>query len=870
MDGFLLVLVGVVVAIPAYLVLRSRFSELRAAPLWGAAWCMLALAGGLDAISNGRAWLQMLTETASLLAEGLLLAGALTFTRDPRSESLPAWLWLAAPAIGMVHFADPGLGELAGDLGGSILLAACSILVWRYAKRTRASAVEYALSVAFAGMLLIDLPDLEIESLAMSKANIQAMWLVLGFGTAICQLLSFVERVYRRQREMSRERELLRRVVSIARVGTDRSRLFADLSATLGGQRPEPLISLWKRDGKSFQLLPSERHPPIPPALRQPPLDTSLAARIIASERSIRLDSLDEEPVIAPVVSGYQLEWGMAAPIRVDGELVGVLGVVFWPSPTPDTELEAFVEELVEAIVLVLRAAQTRKDSEQQARSLEDGRSKTEALLEAVPVGILLTDASSRVQLMNHIVVEQFGLGSPESWVGRRVQDVMLAIRSRLDPNVQPDLDAHMERLGRSHLLPQQAFELRFPEDDGRVLWMSNESVRQTDGTHLGRVWVTHDVTAEQRIAARMQHADRMETLGTLAGGLAHDFNNQLTGILGNARLLLQGLSANDPARAPLEDLERSAEHCASLTQGLLAFARQGPRAEGCVDLRDLFAEQEALLRPSLAPGASLVIEIEPDTPPAAADPTELHRVLTNLLVNAVDAIGSCGRIVLAARGIDGGQALELSVTDDGVGMDAKTRRRIFDPFFTTKGKGDGHGTGLGLAVAYGIVEAHGGSIDVTSRPGAGSRFQLFWPAASGPVQTVEHPEAADACMDSVGEGTILLAEDEPGVRRMARVALEGAGYRVLEAENGDDALTCFDAHAGDVDLLLFDLSMPGLDGLTAVEAIRKLAPGLPALVMSGHPDRDRVWPVDVPLLPKPFGPTLLLEQIGKLLAGRS
>ncbi|MBW2244541.1 MAG: response regulator [Deltaproteobacteria bacterium] len=868
MDALPLLLSAVVVAIPAYLLLRTRYTELRAAPLWGAAWAMLALTGGLDAIANGRVWLQVLTETASLLAEGLMLAGALSFTRDRRFRSLPAWLWLGAPAIGLVHLADHRIGELAGALGGSALLAASSVVVWRYARRTRASAVEHAVSVAFVAMILIELPDRTIESLVRAKPDMLAAWMVLGFGTAICQLLSFVERVYRRQREMSQERDLLRRVASISRVGTDRARMLADLAVALGGVRPEPLISLWKRDGKSFQLLPSERFPPMPAALRRSPLDSPLAARVIASHGPIRLNPLEEEPLLAPVVRGSEIEWGMAAPIRVDGELVGALGVVFWPSPTPKEELEAFIEELVEAIVLVLRAAQTRKDSELQGRSLEVGRSETEALLEAVPVGILLTDSSSRVQLMNQTVVDQFDLGSPDSWVGRQVQDVMMAIRSRLDPKVQPELDAHMARLSRSRLLPQQVFELRFPEDDGRVLWMSAESVRQADGTHLGRVWVTHDVTAERRIAERMQHADRMETLGTLAGGLAHDFNNQLTGILGNARLLLQGLPADDPARAPLQDLERSAEHCAALTQGLLAFASQGPRAEGSVDLQALFAEQEALLRPSLAPGAALVIEIGPDTPPAAADPTELRRVLTNLLLNAADAIDSGGRIVLSARGIDGGQALELSVTDDGVGMDAKTRRRIFDPFFTTKRKV--HGTGLGLAVAYGIVEAHGGSIEVTSHPGAGSCFRLFWPAATESAAAVEQRDAARASFESTGEGTILLAEDEPSVRRMARVALEGAGYRVLEAENGDDAVTRFDAQPGDIDLLLFDLSMPGLDGLSAVEAIRTRAPGLPALVMSGHPDRDRVWPADVPLLSKPFGPTLLLEQVGKLLAGRS
>lgn len=378
-------------------------------------------------------------------------------------------------------------------------------------------------------------------------------------------------------------------------------------------------------------------------------------------------------------------------------------------------------------------------------------------------------------------------------------------------------------------------------------------------------MWVTHDVTAERRIVARMQHADRMETLGTLAGGLAHDFNNELTGILGNATLLLQDLPPLDPMRGPLEDLEHSAEHCAELTQGLLAFARQGPRATRSVDLRGLFSEVEAMLRPSLAPRVSLEVQIAPGTPSAAADPTELRRVLTNLLLNAQDAVEADGRIVLEARGIDSGKALELSVIDDGKGMDSKTRRRIFDPFFTTKGKGNG--TGLGLAVVHGIVEAHGGSIEVSDRAGGGTRFRIYWPAATESARVL--PPSEDGLGELSGEGTILLAEDDPGVRRMARVALERAGYRVLEAADGEQAVSCFDAHRGEVDLLLFDLSMPGLDGLSAIETIRERAPGLAALVMSGHPDRDRVWPEDVPLLLKPFGPETLLEHVGKRLGAR-
>ena len=209
---------------------------------------------------------------------------------------------------------------------------------------------------------------------------------------------------------------------------------------------------------------------------------------------------------------------------------------------------------------------------------------------------------------------------------------------------------------------------------------------------------------------------------------------------------------------------------------------------------------------------------------------------------------------------------VEIGVHDDGMGMDEATRRRIFDPFFSTKELG--RGTGLGLAIVYGIVAAHGGTIHVESEPGHGSTFRIHWPAAPGETRRLS--PAAQPRLSATRRATILVAEDEPSVRRLTRTALERAGHRVIEAVDGDDAVERHAAHSGEIDLALLDLSMPLRNGLDALEAMREIVPGLRAIVMSGHPDRERSrrWPADVAVLPKPFGPRALLDQIDRALGG--
>jgi CheY-like chemotaxis protein len=369
-----------------------------------------------------------------------------------------------------------------------------------------------------------------------------------------------------------------------------------------------------------------------------------------------------------------------------------------------------------------------------------------------------------------------------------------------------------------------------------------------------------------------------METLGTLAGGVAHDFNNQLTAILGNARLALDSVPDDPELRATLLELERAAEHCAQLTRGLLTFARRAPARQQAIDAERAVFEVVALLRPTLPQSIAIRIEKDPGLLAGLGDPTQIQQILLNLCVNARDAIGEAGQITIEARNrtlraedcagrpnARPGRFLALSVRDDGAGMDARTLARIFDPFFTTKPLGAG--TGLGLAIVYGLVRANQGWIEVESEPGRGSLFRVWLPAAEaeeGPFEA-----AAGAAARRSGSERVLLAEDEPLVRRVARMALEREGYTVVEACDGQEAVECLRARGPRVDLAILDLSMPRMGGLEALVELRRLAPDLPVILTSGH-FSDAAPSPDADFLPKPYRPDALAERVRALLDARS
>jgi len=370
----------------------------------------------------------------------------------------------------------------------------------------------------------------------------------------------------------------------------------------------------------------------------------------------------------------------------------------------------------------------------------------------------------------------------------------------------------------------------------------------------------------------------KMEAIGQLAGGVAHDFNNLLTVINGFGELLAVRLEPTDPRRALVEEILKAGERAAALTQQLLAFSRRQVMVVQVVDLNEVVADTERMLRRLIGEDVELITLPDPELGRVRADPRQLQQVILNLAVNARDAMPHGGKLTIETANVEldetyarqhaaitPGAYVMLAVSDTGHGMDAETRSRIFEPFFTTKEQGKG--TGLGLAMVYGIVKQSNGDIWVYSEPGQGTTFKLYFPR----VDDAERPAPPGAPQEIPhGTETILLVEDEPQVRALARRVLEACGYTVLEAARGDEALQCCQQHAEPIHLLLTDVVMPGMGGPAVARLMARVHPEIKVLYMSGYTDaavaRHGMLEAGAALLQKPFTPTTLAQQVRRVL----
>jgi len=579
-------------------------------------------------------------------------------------------------------------------------------------------------------------------------------------------------------------------------------------------------------------------------------------AALVVWRHSLRPEARLAERLLGPAMAGIALMNTVDGVTRASG---AVSHTMVWP-----WLFTAFVLLMVQ-ITALLERVRTReiallREREERAAQLDAERRHLRALMEAVPSGILLDAPTPAATLVNRRAIADLGLVDIERWEKAPVQEIIAAATQRMTPAQRQAFQQTIDEYAETQR-SAKGLEIEGLGAPGRQVVVDTRPVESPEGHLLGRVWVSHDVTDERRVAERLQHAQRMETLGTLAGGVAHDFNNQLTSILGNLQLVRDGLPSDvADLDGPLRDLEQSALHCADLTRELLEFARQSSTNPQAVAVEEPLQAVEALLRPGLTQDVRIHVVVEANLPPVLADAGQLRRVVTNLALNARDAVAERGEIRLWARPaqLHGLPAVEIGVADSGPGIPTELRHRIYDPFFTTKGPG--RGTGLGLAVVYGIVEAHRAEILLESSSSAGTTFRVLWPAATGAAVT---KAPAEGPLPS-GDETILLAEDEPAVRRLACQALERRGFQVLEAQDGEQAVALFQAHRPDIQLALFDLCMPKQSGAEALRQIRRLQPALPAILMSGHLERTQLsdGPDDVTMLPKPFGPELLVRTV--------
>jgi two-component system, cell cycle sensor histidine kinase and response regulator CckA len=427
------------------------------------------------------------------------------------------------------------------------------------------------------------------------------------------------------------------------------------------------------------------------------------------------------------------------------------------------------------------------------------------------------------------------------------------------------------------------SIEHRIVRRDGTLRWVHERAnvIRDEARRPVRLVGTVQDVTERRELEEQLLQAQKLDAIGRLAGGIAHDFNNLLTAILGYSSELLTRLDPEHPGRGDVEEIRSAGERAAALTRQLLAFSRKQSLVPELVDLNAVVTNLEKMLRRVIGEDIDLITETGVALAPIRADPGQIEQVILNLAVNARDAMPSGGTLrirtgavefreprVFGDASLPAGSYVLLSVRDDGVGMDTKTRRRIFEPFFTTKEKGKG--TGLGLSTVHGIVRQSGGAIDVESESGRGTAFRIYLPrfeeAKAGPAV----PKAA--AEDSRGRETVLLVEDESAIRQLLQKVLESKGYTVIACDRGEAALQVLESRPAPVHLLLTDVVMPGMTGPELAARIAAIRPATRVLLMSGYADRvaqegvgfDKRWP----LIEKPFKPDAVARTIREVLDG--
>jgi signal transduction histidine kinase/CheY-like chemotaxis protein len=823
-----------------------RIERSAAALAWGAAWTSLYLAGLSSSVPELHPALVAAGYLTGSLFPGFLLAGALAFRNGGALARGPI---AAGAAIGLIRTSLVLLDHeaiahaITAPLEAPLAIGA-SVVMWRSARGRPRSFAEQMLPPVLMLLALVNAADPLARLLGLEMVPLVFAWISTCLATAMLQVAAFVERSREREHQLLVERDLLHRIARMATEGRDRAAVLEETASAIAEAHWYDQLGIWLvgADGRDFEcaaLVPRER---LPEAFLRFPIDLPILREVLAVDDPVLLaaDLGAERSRYAPIGLGEVA----AAALRAHGRTLGlvVAGLGFERHFT-ENELRA-LGSLARELALVLAHVESTEERRAQATALESERRQLRALVAAVPVGIMLVDREGRITTMSRAgSTTPFLVGDPEQWIGRLGRDTVAVYADRVDAASRKRLrewSSQIQRQGRGDV------ELHFDRPEDRTIIVSARPVVSDDGELLGRLFVSRDVTEERRLAERFQRMQRMETLGTLASGVAHDFNNQLTAVLGNARLLDTCVTTG-PGRAALADLEIAAEHCAELAGSLLDLARQAPLAIAPVAVERIFREVDSLLRTTLPAGVRLRVSTAPGAC-VRADAGQLRRVVTNLALNARDAVGTSGEIELyACAPLDG--HVEIGVRDTGSGMEPATLERVFDPFFTTKPAGKG--TGLGLSIVYRIVAAHGASIAIESEPGRGSCFRMTWPSAvagssSAAIESASEPGGA-------GE-LVLLAEDDPGVRRLAMRALERHGYRVVAACDGEEALDLFERHAGDVALVVSDLAMPRRGGREVLSVIRARAPGIAAVLMTGH-EGDADLPGGAVLLRKPFRP---------------
>ena len=521
-------------------------------------------------------------------------------------------------------------------------------------------------------------------------------------------------------------------------------------------------------------------------------------------------------------------------------------------------------DEKIYTVILrdVTEAVRYRQQIEQQSQ-----------MLEQVSDAVSVVDLHGKITYWNQAATRLFGW-TAEEVLGRNAHELLY----RGDPQVLSDMQRE------TNARRSWAGELtKVTRSGNKVIVEHRHTVlRDEAGAAKGYLCIDIDITDRKKRERAANRSQRLESIGTLAGGIAHDLNNVLTPILMGAKLLASARTPGD-RQGLLDTMVASAQRAADLVKQVLAFAG-GIRGERSpVRMDQIITETRGLLEHTLPKSIQIETTVDADCPPVLGDATELSQVLMNLSINARDAMPDGGTLTIEVTSIllDGnasqlnpaarpGRYVLLKVSDTGSGMTPDVLDRIFDPFFTTKEIGKG--TGLGLATVQGIVKSSGGFINVYSEPGLGTMFSIYLPAVV-PIEAT--PGVHSEALGELGLGrTVLLVDDEAAILRMTAAVLEGADYRVLTARDGAAAITMFSQHRDEISAVLLDVMMPGLDGLQTLDQLRRIDPDVVVVACSGLRTSQRDAEVlergAKAFLPKPYSEAQLLETLSQVLKSRS
>jgi len=508
--------------------------------------------------------------------------------------------------------------------------------------------------------------------------------------------------------------------------------------------------------------------------------------------------------------------------------------------------------------------------------ALHERESHIRLLLSSTAEGIYGVDVEGTCTFCNPSCLRMLGYDDEGELLGKNIHGLI--------HHARPDGSSYPESECRSYLAYRVGRETHV---DDEVFWRKDgKSIRVEywshpivdEGVVAGAVVAFFDVTEKLTLEQQLRQAQKMEAIGRLAGGIAHDFNNMLMAIIGYASLSSELAAEGSKLRFYNDQVLVAADKATDLTRQILAFSRKQVMTPAPVDLNGIILGLAKIIKRLLGEDIEISLNLPGAGLVALVDRAQIEQVLMNLCTNARDAMPSGGRLVIGTQAIEcdhesvevhglemTGRYALITVSDSGVGMDDRTRERIFEPFFTTKELGKG--TGLGLSIVYGIVKQHHGQISVYSEPGQGTTFRIYLPLTRDAV--VEQAEVPQAAVRG-GTETVLLAEDNADVRTLARSVLEGAGYRVVEAVDGAEAVRLFGEHVDTLGLCLLDVVMPQMSGKAALDAIRTLRPGVRAIFMSGYAADILAGPKgassDVALLSKPLLPRELLRRVRETL----